>query len=146
MIWALVQCTGIRILRPWEEYSKGLILLQLHYMYNHVSVSRPHGPLVWDTHFCLWHGQKKYSESTLCLKKYCFVKKKKNVATTCREKKFRCATNRNKNISTPKKPSPFKLNGGSLCIIQRHWMSCFCWVKFALFDSSKSEWCACNNA
>ena len=26
-----------------EGYSKGLILLQLHYMYNHVSVSRPVG-------------------------------------------------------------------------------------------------------
>ena len=37
---------GIRSLGPRKEYSKGLILLQLHYMYNHVSVSRPHGPLV----------------------------------------------------------------------------------------------------
>ena len=37
---------GIRPLGPRDEYSKGLILLQLHYMSNHVSISRPHGPLV----------------------------------------------------------------------------------------------------
>ena len=34
---ALHKSIGIRPLGPREEYTKGLILLQLHYMYNHVS-------------------------------------------------------------------------------------------------------------
>ena len=37
------------IKNPWAPGGvlKGVILLQLHYMYNHVSVSRPHGYLVF---------------------------------------------------------------------------------------------------
>ena len=30
---------------------------------------------LWTKHFCLWHGQKKHLESTLCLTKTCFCRK-----------------------------------------------------------------------
>ena len=47
--------------------------------------------------------RKKYSESTLCLKKYCFCRKKNNVTTNCREKRFPMRYEAEKNILTPKK-------------------------------------------
>ena len=43
---ALQKKYGIRPLGPRDVYSKGLIVLKLHYMSDHVSVSRPHVPLV----------------------------------------------------------------------------------------------------
>ena len=63
---------------------------------------------IWlNKNFCLWNGQKKKSVSTLCLKKYCFCRKKSYVTTTCREKIY---------FASEKQPYPFKLNGCSISI------------------------------
>ena len=62
--------------------------------------------------------RKKYSESTLCLKKYCFCRQKNNIVTSHTKNIFRSATKRKKTHFDSEKniapPPPFELNGFSL--------------------------------